>query len=332
MRYLKLVFITLLLLLTTGCVSYSELNELGIIDTILIDKNNNEYTITINVLTPEENNLENSKIYSATNNTLSQCLNDLYLSTTKKISFSHLELLALTPNISRTDYDEIINLFLNRADSRNTFSTIIVSTPDQLMEYKSKELNNLININHEEEGSVAIKQFDSIIKDILEINISYIPRIKIDQEVIIEGYQSIYEENRLLSKEESIGYNFTTDQLVQALFTVDDIGFKVNSSKTNIIVNKNKINLDINNTYQIISNNTNLKEKDIEKKYNQEIKKYINEFLKNNKYNYFYNLIKKYNYKYYQNNNNIQLDFEINIVSSKIDNSNIKGGNQYEQQ
>lgn len=331
MKYIKIIIILIFSIALTGCVSYSELNELGIIDMILIDKKDNQYIVTINMLTPTDDNLENKKTYSSTNKTLNQCLNDLYLSTTKKISFSHLELLALTPNIQRDDYDEIINLFLNRVDSRNTFSTVIVNNSSKLFEYKSDNINDLININNEEDGIVSIKQFDDIIKDILEIKISYVPRVKIEEEIIIEGYQSIYDENRLLTRKESIGYNFITNKITQALFTIDDIGFKLNNSRTNTVIKKNKIKLNITTTYQIISNNTNIKNDDeIEAKYNNEIKNYIETFLKNNKYNYFYNLIEKYDYKYYQSNNNIKLKFDININSSKIDNSNIKGGNKYE--
>lgn len=327
MKYIKFIIIVVFLFSITGCVSYSELNELGIIDMIIIDKKDNEYVVSINMLLPTDDDLENKKSYIESNQSLNECLNDLYLSTTKKISFSHLELLALTPNITKEDYDEIINLFLNRVDSRNTFSTIIVDNPNNLFEYKSSDINDLININNEEKGIVAIKQFDDVIKDILELGISYIPRIKIDNEIIIEGYQSIYHENKLLSLEESIGYNFITNRITQALFTVEEIGFNLDNSRTITKINNNKIEIEITNNYQVISNNSNINnDKNIKKIYNNEIKKYINSYLNNNPHNYFYNLVKKYDYKYYKNHNNIKLEFDINISSSKIDNSNIKGG------
>lgn len=327
MKYIKLLIIILFSFLITGCVSYSELNEIGIIDMIIIDKTDDNYILTINMLLPTKDDLENKKIYSETSSSLNECLNKLHLSTTKKISFSHLELMILTPNLENKDYDEIINLLLNRPDSRNTFSTVITDNPNKVLEYKSQDINDLININNEEEGTVAIKQFNDIIKDILEMNLSYIPRVKLEDELTIEGYQSIYYENKLLSKEESIGYNFLTNKITGALFTVDNIGFKTTNSKTNIKVNDNKIKIEINNTYKILSNNNNTTNNNkIEKLYNSKIKEYINTYLDNNPYSYFYNLIEKYDYYYYKENNNISLEFDIKINSSKIDNSNIKGG------
>jgi len=235
--------------------------------------------------------------------------------------------MALTTNIKKSDYDEIINLFLNRVDSRNSFSTVIIDNSEKLFKYKSKDINDLININGEESGIVFIKQFDEIVKDILELNISYIPYISIDDELTIKGYQSIYEEEKLLSKEESIGYNFITNNITQAVFIRDDIGFKLNRTNTMIKVDENKIKIDINNNYQIVTNNSSITDNNkIKKIYNDEIKKYINTYINNNNNEYFYNLIRKFDYKYYKNNKDIELEFIININSSLIKNSNIKGG------
>lgn len=327
MKYIRLILLFLVIFLSTGCVSYTELNELGIIDMILIDKIDNNYTVTINMITPSKDDLEEKKTYQASGKNLDKCLNELYLKTTKKIAFSHLELMALTTNIEKNDYDEIINLFLNRVDSRNSFSTVIIDNTKKLFEYKSKDINDLININGEESGIVFIKQFDEIVKDILEINISYIPYISIDDEITIKGYQSIYEENKLLSKEESIGYNFMTNNITQAMLISNNIGFKLNRSNTMIKVDENKIKIDINNNYQIVTNNSNItSNKDIERIYTKEIKKYIEAYINNNNHQYFYNLIRKFDYKYYKNNKDIELEFIINVNSSLIKNSNIKGG------
>lgn len=325
MKYIKLLIFLLSTFIITGCVSYSELNELGIIDMIIIDKKDNKYIVSINMLIPTEDDLENKITYTEMDNSLNECLNKLYLSTTKKISFSHLESLALTPNLSKKDYDEIIELFLNRTDSRNTFSTIIIENYEELFNYKSKDINNLININNEEEGTTSIKQFSDVIKDILEFDITYIPKIKIDEKIIIDGYQSIYNENKSLSYDESIGYNFITNKITGLLFTEENIGFKTNYSKTNIKVNNNKIKIEINSSYQVISNNSDISNpKEINNIYNKRIKEYINSFINNNSHNYFYNLIKKFDHKYYTNNKNVKLEFYISIKSNLINTSKSK--------
>ena len=327
MKILELLIIILLSFSMTGCVSYMELNELGIIDMIVIDKNNDNYIVTINMLIPNQDDLENKEVYTASNISIDECLNDFYLKTNKKISFTHLELMALTSNIKQQEYDEIINLFLNRVDARNTFSTIIVDEPSNIVDYKAKDINELININSEEYGLVSIKQFDSIIKDILEMNISYIPKISFKDSPSILGYQSVYSSNSDLSKEESLGFNFITNQIKQSKFNSNNMGFKIDTSNTIITVNKNEININITSTYQITSNNSNTQdEHKIQKIYEDEINNYINDFINKNQNNYFLSLIEKYQNNYYKKNQKINIKYNITFNSTRINNSNIKGG------
>lgn len=331
MKYIKLLILILLLVFTTGCVSYSELNELGIVDMILIDKDNNQYVVSLNMLTPTEDDLKSNKVYTTSDKSLDKCLTNLYLESNKKISFSHLELILFTTNLEKDDYDEVINLFFNRSDSRNTFSTVITNPKTNLENYRKDDINNLININHENEGIVAIKQFDDVVKDILEIKNSYIPKIDDKDSIKIDGYYSIYNENKLLTKDESIGYNFITDNIIKNEFEVNDINFKINYSKTNLKINKNKITINITTTYQIMSNNTKIKDdKELDLLFQEGVKKYINSYLALDNYNYFSNLLKKYDYKYYKNNKDIKFKFNIKISSNKINNSNIKGDDSYE--
>ena len=334
MKYIKILIIVFLGITLTGCVSYMELNELGIIDMILIDKVDNQYVVTINMLTATKDDLENKKTYTAINNSIDECLNDLYLYTNKKISFTHLELMAFTPNLHNKEYNDIINLFLNRVDSRNTFSTVIIdndndSYSSKLFEYKSSDINNLININHEEYGMVAIKQFDSIIKDILEMKISYIPKISIEDELYIKGYQSIYSDYQDLSFEESLGYNFITNQISQSKLNINNIGLKIDTSNTIIRVNKNEITFNINISYQITNNNDSPLE-EIDNLCKDKIKDYISSFINNSHDNYFLYLIEKYQNNYFKENNKINIKYKINIVTNRIDNTNIKGGSYFE--
>lgn len=331
MKHIKFLILILLLIFTTGCVSYSELNELGIVDMILIDKDNSQYVVSLNMLTPTEDDLKSNKVYTTSDKSLDKCLTNLYLESNKKISFSHLELILFTTNLEKDDYDEVINLFLNRSDSRNTFSTVITNPKTNLENYRKDDINSLININHENEGIVAIKQFDDVVKDILEIKNSYMPKIDDKDSIKIDGYYSIYNENKLLTKDESIGYNFITDNIIKNEFEVNDINFKINYSKTNLKINRNKITINITTTYQIMSNNTKIKDdKELDLLFQKGVKKYINSYLALDNYNYFSNLLKKYDYKYYKNNKDITFKFNIKISSNKINNSNIKGDDSYE--
>lgn len=334
MRKLKLLTISLLCFFLTGCVSYMELNELGIVDMIVIDKIDKNFVISINMITPTKEELEESVHYTVEASSLEEGLNKLYLESSKKVSLAHIELLCLTENIKKDDLDIITNLFLNRNDARNTFSTMIINgNYDTLLDFKSLDINELININNEEYGVVSIKQFDEIIKEILEMKISYIPTLKInsDNKLEIEGYSSIYEQEKKLSIKESVGLNLITNNIKKSLISTNDIDYKLESANTTVKTNKNKVTIDINATFNILSNNSKIQDKkELQNKFNKELKDIINDYLDNNKLNYFYYLISKYDAKYYKENKDIKLKFDINITSSINENSNIKGGDNFE--
>ena len=215
-------------------------------------------------------------------------------------------------NLDKTDYKNITNFFLNRNDSRNTFPVVVVENYDKskIFSVSAYDINSLIEVNSFDDGIVSVKTFDEVTDDILNINISYIPCIKITDKVEILGYYSIYDEQKLLSIRESISYNFLTNKISKCNFVDENLNIKIDSSNTKIAINKNKITINITS---ILTNYTN--KKDITNFYNKTLKEYLEEYLSNNDLGYFYNLIKKYNYNYYKNNKNIKIDFNINVES-----------------
>lgn len=311
MKRLKYILVLISFILT-GCLNYVELNDIGIINVIGIDKNNNGYIININMLTPTTDLLNKSTTYEVESKTLEEAFDKLYLLTSKKINLSHLELVMFSKSLEKKDYNNITRFFLNRNDSRNTFPTVIVENYDKnkIFNITANDINSLIETNSKDDGIVSVKTFDELTEDILNLNISYIPCIKINDKVEILGYRSIYEESKLLTIKESISYNFLINKISKCNFVDEVINIKIDSSNTKIAINQNKITINISS---ILTNYAN--KKDVTEFYNDTLLKYLEEFLESNNLNYFYNLIKKYDYNYYKNNKNIDIEFKINIES-----------------
>lgn len=304
----------LILFITTGCVNYTELNDIGIINAIGINKNNDDFIINVNMLTPTTNNLEENKTYEVKAPSLNEAFDKLYLSTYKDINLSHLELLILDKDLRKDDYDAIKTFFLNRIESRNTFNTIILENynKDNIFKFTTEEINSLIETNSNQDGIVSYKTFDELVEDILTLNISYIPTVKIDEKIKILGYRSIYSENKLLSLRESISYNFLTNKIKKCNLVDENLNIKVDKSITTMKVNKNIITININSTLTNYG-----KEENIINIYNTTLKKYINQYLQNNNLEYFNEIIKKYDYNYYKKTKKDNIKFNI-IVNSKL--------------
>lgn len=318
MKINKIIILIFFILGITGCVNYTELNELGIIDMIIISKENDTWLLDITMVIPEEEDKNNSVNYHVTGSTLGQAINNIYLTSSKEVYLSHLNLLALTPSLAKEDIIDIINFFLERTDSRNTFYVVNLNNYKKNKEYISKDIINLINSNYEEKSTVKLIQFDQVIKDIMEIETSYIPSI--DENFNIVGYNKIYENTKHLDINESFAFNILSNKIEQAYINIkNDINIKIQHMNTRITVDKNKLNILINS---VITNN--------KKEYNNYINELIKNFLKNNTYEYFNNLVKKYDYYYYKDNKNIQLEFDINFNTTVNDSSSTKGEINYD--
>ena len=85
----KIILLFSLIFIFTGCSSYTELNELNIVDTLGIDYVDNKYYLFMNVV---DGSLENDEIeekfitYQTNGDTLEECFHEIYLQSPKSLS------------------------------------------------------------------------------------------------------------------------------------------------------------------------------------------------------------------------------------------------------
>ena len=284
MKRILIVLVSFLLL--TGCNNYNDINNLAIINEIAI-KYDKEYEIYIKVLANNQNN--ENKIYKEKGLSIEDCFNNLNNKLTKKLYLTHLDLLILDNNLTKKEYKEVINYFLNEETSRNNFRTIITNNiTKDFLKIDSKDIINQVDLSIKSTGIVKNKQFEEIIKNILNYKLDYIPYIDSNTKEI-EGYQQVYEENKKLSKEESLAVNFIFNNIENITLLINNKTYKIENCKTNLIPKNNKINIELSCNYQG-------KEKGKEIIYNY-LNQIIQSFITNNNLNYFNYLNNKFNIK-----------------------------------
>lgn len=306
-----ILFIGLILIVITGC-SNNEINNIMIIDSIGIDKDNDKYFISYNTYIGNDK----YEVMTTRVDTLDESFEDIYLKANKKIYLSHLNILFLSSNLDNLDITNIINTFNNKSDLRGSFQVIMVNDYNKdILKENSLDIINLLKNNHQEIGIISPTSFNDIISNYLDMGISYIPVVNHNLNII--GTHSLFDEYSFYDIDESKYLNLVLDKSNTLVFNIDNEEVKVKD--IDVFYQANKSNIKIKIYMKYISN---LEE--------TEIKNYIfdnaNNFLNSEiNLNYFKSLIKKYDYFNYSDN--LDINFELELYLNKDNINNIKEDN-----
>ena len=278
----KLLMIILFIFLVTGCNYIEDLNNLGIINGIGIEIENNNYKLYASIIEEINDNKIKTKIYEATANSLNQAIENLNFSLNKKIYLSHLDLLLINSTIKTKEIEEIINFFLKRSNTREDFLVLYTDNIKSIFEKEDiKNINNLIKINQiENNKSINTTMYD-VIKNFYERKTIYFSNIKIiDENIKLDGAKS-FQNNKYetFNQEEVIFLNYLSNNLKNFTYT-----YKCNYGLTNLKIRslkseiKNK--LIINNEITVLDNNCNLSKNNIKNEFNNYLKNNLQKFTK----------------------------------------------------
>lgn len=229
----KIIFLILLVFLSSGCSSYTELNDLSIVNTLAIDYKDNKYELTLQIIEGINNNDSIKKeitTLSSNEKSLDESFNKLYINSKKKLYLSHIDLLILTEEAINNNLIEITTNFLENNEYRNNFNVVLLKDIPlkEFMENKvlAEDINNLVKTNQKETSITRTKDFEEMIKDLLINGNTYLPTISYhNNELSLKGYTlinnyKIYEE---LSYKDSILLNLLSNQVMRAYLNGNNI-------------------------------------------------------------------------------------------------------------
>lgn len=270
----KLIILILSIFCLTGCANYHELNDLGIVSSILIDYKDNLFYTTVEVVDEEE-----FKTYSGVGNSLTNALDNALISSSKYLYYAHLNAVILTEN---TPIDTILNYFLRSPETNNTFYLCITEKTDIYDQDKNmgETLKNILE-------RVYKDNFFDTTKKLKDKNTDFVLPI-IDENLKVSKL-NLYKDNK---KIDSLNNNELNT--LKLLFGYENSYIKngkdkyieININKINKkidIKDKIKITLDLEATVKQITTGeeaNNIKDlQNIQGRYNKEIENSINELI-----------------------------------------------------
>lgn len=299
---MKKIFILFILLLS-GCSDYKELNNLAIVNTIGIDKKDNNYKLCIEVLNTDKENGKN-KIYYSTGKTINEAINKVNNKSPKIIYGGHLDKIIVSKDILNDKKIDIVDSFFRLTEVKDEFDFFVTKDNDacDIVKSLSKLPNNsssrLQKNSKENRSTSSYTNIDVFISNYLKTGID--PVISVlnikDNEVYIDNI-AITKNGKVikyLDTKESIGYNLIRNEIDKISIPIsykDKYStIKINKSTTkNKVIKKNnkyiiEININIeaylteyNFDLDLTKNNTITKLEEISKK---EIDKYITSAIK----------------------------------------------------
>jgi len=279
---MKKIIILIIILLLTGCNSYIELNDLGIIQIIGLEKIDNNYKLTTSIIEKvDEDTNPIISIYNIEGNTIPELFNKLSLSLNKKIYLSHLDTLIINDSIKTNELENIINFFLNNNESRNDF--LIITTNDIsniINNTKSENITDLVKLNEKENSQSIYTTMYDLINNYYNKKPIYLTNIKYQDKLFINGITKIEHNKHIqIDEDKSIIINYLLNNIntYKINFRCDNNKFlylNILSSNTNYLNNK----LLITNEIKVITNDCNLNKDKINKTINNYLKDNLKEF------------------------------------------------------
>ena len=292
MKKFVLIVITLfILLISSGCYNYKEINDMAIVSSIGIDKDNknDKYIVSAQIMNSKESeNSEDSQItvYTKEGDTVHEALRNITLKSPRKLYGNHLSKIVLSEEVAKEGIDNILDIFNRITEVRNEFIITIVKedkASDVLKVLTTTEsipaeyVKLSLKIADETSGLTYATKLDEFISLYLKKGIDpVVPLLKIDKKekkgttinnitttnpiskIVIEDL-AVTNKGKLetyLKNEEVIGYNFLRNQIQKMIIPVkcDD---ENNYASISILKNKTKSSAEKKDNKYIINFNIN---------------------------------------------------------------------------
>ncbi len=383
---MKKILLVIIILFITGC-NYRELNDIAVVTAISVDRDKDGYKTIVQVINPTKEQDSTSSgepdfiTYTSTGKTLQESFRKVMLESPRKIYGSQMQLLIIGEELARDGIGDILDFFFRDPEIRFNFNVVVekknsdnkaIKTLTVLDNLSSSNIMDSIKNASNYIGNSIDVTFEDLMNmylyDNLEIvlpsiyatgndnynNDSNLSSTSNYSKVIVSNL-SIFKDDKLqgyLTFNESIGYNFITDNIKDTLvsFECDNGRYLVseiinNNSDIETDVIGRKIIVTIHGNASINENNCdyNLKESSEIETINKMVNNKIEELVSNsansirNKYNSdifgFRDLFYKKDYKEYNNIKSVWYedvfnDIEVEVKSDikLVEKGNIVGG------
>lgn len=237
----KIILICLLVLTTTGCWNYRELNDYAIATGMAIDYKDDKYEVTLlfsNGKKEEDKTSTQITVATDTGKTIYEAIKNISLSVPKEIYLSHLSVVIISDTLAKEGITPTLDFLLRDPQSHQNFYFIVSKDKDAkdilsvitpLSDYPSQNVTSSIKLTEKLQGRITNAGFNNFVSSLLKKGINPVSNSIIlvgDEE---SGTKKEEQENSKASaytKLDTLGI-FKGDKLVDWANTEESIGINM---------------------------------------------------------------------------------------------------------
>lgn len=246
----KLLFIIPILFLVTGCYNYRELNDLAIVSAISIGMDNDEFSVTIQVVNPKKEQDTSSSnepdfiTYKNNGKSLQEVFRYIVKESPKKIYAAQMQILIIDEDVAKEKLEDILDFIARDPEIRNEFAVLISKDKDlldvltPLDNISSQNILDSLKSDNNYLGINNIVTFNDLLSNYENNKIDLaLPSIELKGDLnkgsneeslessssdcsIVLSTMGVFKDNKLqgyLTDKESIGYNLIMDNVTNTL-------------------------------------------------------------------------------------------------------------------
>lgn len=177
---IKLLVCFSLLFLLSGCYNYRELNDIAIVSAIGIDKKDDLYDMTFQIMnTKKGGNDSNSNevqpkfiTYNASGKTVQGISRKIILESPRRLYLNHIQVLIISEKLAKEGIVDILDWFARDSESRKDFYVLISKDPDKVLNtltsietLNSKKIADNIKTDSKFLGIAEETTFENVLAD-----------------------------------------------------------------------------------------------------------------------------------------------------------------------
>ena len=250
---MKKIILILFIFFLSGCYNYKELNKIGIVSSISIDKKNDMYKIgaqVLNVKNKDDTSSSKVIVYEESGKTIEEALRKMTTKSNKKLYGGHLGKLVISEDVAKESIIDVLDLFQRLPEIKDEFTITIsknidafdvikiMTSPESVpADYVSSEIETA-DIESALTYSSKLDEFISFyLKDYIDPSISVIKVDNYDKKgTTLENNETTNPKTRIvldniaitkdgklekyLNKDETIGYNFIRNRIKEIIIPI----------------------------------------------------------------------------------------------------------------